>query len=276
MANVLTVEKQVMAISALAEGSSIRSVERMTGVHRDTIMRLGMTVGDACAKLMHEQMRDLDIRHIQVDEIWGFVGKKQRNVKPSDNQEMFGDCWTFVALDPESKLVPSFVVGKRDWENTQKFVSDVASRVRNRIHFSSDGMNGYLTTVEEAFGSEVDYGQIVKIYGGVDMEGSRRYSPPPVTAISKKVICGEPDLDLISTSHVERQNLTMRMHCRRLTRLTNAFSKRVENFRSAVALNFGYYNFCLIHKSIRMTPAMAAGVSNRIWTVKDLVELANQ
>jgi IS1 family transposase len=275
MANVLTIEKQTLAIHALAEGNSIRSIERITGVHRDTIMRLGIRVGDACTKLMHEQMRNLSSRHIEVDEVWGFVGMKQRNVNAENPSEFVGDCWTFVAIDAESKVVPSFVVGKRDWEHTNKFVTDLASRMRDTIQLSSDGMNQYLATVEDAFGTDVNYGQIVKVYGGIETEGQRRYSPPPVIAITKKAISGEPDLDTVSTSYVERQNLTLRMHCRRLTRLTNAFSKKFENFRSAVGLNYGYYNYCLWHKTIRCTPAMAAGVSKKLWTVRDLVELAN-
>jgi len=275
MANILPVEKQVTAVSALAEGMSIRSVEAMTGIHRDTVMRLGVKVGKACRQLMHEQMRGLDCRHIQVDEIWGFIGCKQRNVNPDFNPESYGDVWTFVALDPETKLVPTFHVGNRDWEDTNTFVHDLSSRMKNRIQLSSDGMNQYLDTVEDAFGTDVDYGQIVKIYGGVDTENQRRYSPPPVTAISKKVVCGEPDLETVSTSHVERQNLSVRMRNRRLTRLTNAFSKKLENFRASMGLTYCYYNYCKMHRTIRCTPAMAAGVSNRIWSVRDLVDLAN-
>lgn len=275
MANVLTFDKQVMAVGALAEGCSIRSVEAMTGIHRDTVMRLGARVGRACTQLMHDQMRGLDCRHIQVDEIWGFVNKKQRNVDPDNNAEGHGDVWTFVALDPETKLVPTFHVGKRDWEDTNAFVHDLSSRMKNRIQLSSDGMNQYLNTVEDAFGTDVDYGQIVKVYGGTDdIESQRRYSPPPVTAVTKKTICGEPDLETISTSHVERQNLTVRMRNRRLTRLTNAFSKKLENFRASMGLTSAYYNYVKQHRSIRCTPAMAAGVSSRLWTVRDLVELA--
>lgn len=272
--NVLPIDKQITAIGALAEGSSIRSIERMTGVHRDTIMRLGVRVGQACGRLMDESMRGLDCKRIEVDEIWGFVGKKQRSVQPSDNAAVVGDVWTFVALDAETKLVPSFVVGKRDLPHTLSFVEDLASRVKNRIQLSSDGMNQYLTSVDEAFGNEVDYGQIVKVYGDNNTEGSRRYSPPPITAVKKKVVSGAPVEGLISTSYVERQNLTLRMHCRRLTRLTNAFSKKIENFRAAIALNYAYYNFAKIHGSLRCTPAMAAGVTNRLWKVQDLVELA--
>jgi len=275
MPNILPFDKQVMAISALAEGNSIRSIERMTGIHRDTIMRLGVAVGEACRLLMHEQMRGLDCRHVQLDEIWAYIGKKQRNVDPNNNPENYGDVWTFVALDPETKLVPTIHVGKRDWENTNAFVHDLASRLKNRVQVSSDGMNQYLSTIEDAFGHDADYGQIVKIYGGAtDVEMQRRYSPAPVTAVTRKVVSGEPDMETISTSHVERQNLTSRMHSRRLTRLTNAFSKKFENFRAAMGLNYAYYNYCLIHRTIRCTPAMAAGVSSRIWTVRDLVERA--
>lgn len=274
MANILSIDKQTMAIGALAEGMSIRSVEAMTGIHRDTVMRLGVRVGNACTKLMHEQMRGMDCKHIQVDEIWGFIFKKQRNVDPDNNSDEQGDIWTFVALDPETKVVPCFLVGQRNWEDTNTFVHDLSSRMKNRIQLSSDGMNQYLNTVEDAFGDQVDYGQIVKVYGGVDTEGTRRYSPPPVTAIRKTVISGEPDLETISTSHVERQNLSVRMRNRRLTRLTNAFSKKLENFRASMGLTYGYYNFVKQHRSIRCTPAMAAGVSNRLWSVRDLVELA--
>ncbi len=273
MANILPFEKQILAISALAEGSSIRSVERITGIHRDTIMRLGVRVGRACETLMDESMRQLDCVQIQVDEVWGFIGKKQRNVT-TENSEL-GDVWTYVALDPESKLVPSYTIGKRDMAHTYDFTADLASRMKNRIQLSSDGMNQYLASVDDAFGSEVDYGQIVKVYGS-DAEGSgqtsHRYSPPHVTAVRRSVISGEPDPTLICTSHVERHNLTTRMHVRRLTRLTNAFSKKLENFEAAMGLWFAYYNFVKIHKTIRCTPAMAAGVTSRLWKVEELVE----
>jgi IS1 family transposase len=278
MANVLPFAKQVLAVNMLAEGSSIRSIERVTGVHRDTVMRLGVRVGMACHTLLDESMRDLDCRQIQIDEVWGFIGKKARVATEDDQYIGLGDVWTYVALDPESKLVPSFVVGKRDYEHTQKFTSDLASRMRhrNQVQISSDGMNQYLATIEDAFGADANYGQIVKIYGN-DPEGnanSRRYSPPPVTAVRKTVISGNPDEEFISTSLVERQNLTMRMHVRRLTRLTNAFSKKLDNFKAAVALHFAYYNFVKIHKTIRCTPAMAIGITSRLWKVEELVERA--
>lgn len=273
MSNILPVEKQGVVIGALAEGTSIRSIERMTGVHRDTIMRLGVRIGKTCGQMMDEKMRNLTCRHIQVDEIWGFIGKKQRIVTPEEEAAGLGDVWTFVAMDPETKIVPCFVAGKRDYQHTYQFISDLAGRMANRIQLSTDGMNEYMATVDDVFGDRIDYGQIVKIFSSPP-EGQRRYSPPIVTAVTKKLMAGEPDMDLVSTSHVERQNLTMRMHMRRLTRLTNAFSKKLENFRAAVALHFAYYNFVKVHSSLRMTPAMAAGVASSLWKVEDLIELS--
>lgn len=261
-------------MSALCEGTSIRAIERMTGVHRDTIMRLGVKVGEACAKMHDETMRDLTCTHIQADEIWGFIGKKQRTATDGEQAAGLGDVWTFVGFDPDTKLAASYVVGKRDYLHTHRFVTDLASRMRSRIHLSTDGMLEYAGSIADVFGEGIDYGQIVKVYGSTDTEGQRRYSPPAVTAIRKTVVSGNPDEGEISTSLVERQNLTMRMHMRRLTRLTNAFSKKVENFRAAVALHFAYYNFVRMHSTIRATPAMAAGLSNSALTVADLIHLA--
>ena len=268
--NVLPKETQAIVIGSLAEGASIRSVERMTGVHRDTIMRLGVRVGNACQKLMDEKMRQLPCQKIEVDEIWGYIGKKQRIVTPQDSPDL-GDVWTFVAIDPETKAVPAYLVGKRDYASTRLFVADVSARMKNRIQLSSDSMQHYVDAVEKGFGGEVDYGQIVKVYRTTETSG--RYSPPQIESVRRTAIVGEPDR--ISTSIVERQNLTMRMHMRRLTRLTNAFSKKLENFRAAVALHFAYYNFVKVHSSLRTTPAMALGVSSRLWSVSDLVELAS-
>ena len=269
MANVLPIEKQAIAISALCEGSSIRSVERMTGIHRDTIMRLGVRVGEACRTLMDETMRELPCERIEVDEIWGYVGKKQRNVTYEDNSEL-GDVWTFVAIDPETKAVPVYRVGKRDAEHTAEFIADVAARTTNRIQLSSDGLKHYVPAVEAAFGGDVDFGTIVKTYRSTETEG--RYSPPEIERITRTTVIGEPHR--VSTSIVERQNLTMRMHVRRLTRLTNAFSKKLDNFKAAVSLHFAYYNYVKVHSSIRCTPAMALGVSSRLWKVEDLVALS--
>jgi IS1 family transposase len=276
MSNILPFPKRVAAISALAEGSSIRSVSRMTGITRNAIMYLGVRVGQSCARLMDESMHDLPCREIQVDEIWGYVGKKQRILTPEDEAKGLGDAWTYVALDPETKLVPSFLVGKRDRPNTFCFLMDLSRRMKNRIQLSTDAMPAYLTTIEQHFGSSIDYGQIVKTYGMDEpREAQRRYSPGKIVSVTRYPLIGSPDLARISTSHVERQNLTMRMQIRRLTRLTNAFSKKLENFKAAVALHFAWYNFVKVHSTLRTTPAIAAGVSSRLWTVSDLVEMAS-
>jgi IS1 family transposase len=272
MANLLPLEKKIVAISALAEGSSIRSVERMTGVHRDTIMRLGVRVGEGCARLLDTRMVNLPCRNLQLDEIWGFIGKKQRRTKTRDRARGCGDVWTYVALDSDTKLVPAYAVGSsRTNYNTNAFLEDLAKRLKNKVQVSTDGLDSYPDAIERGFGSEVDYGQIVKTYATSNLYPEGRYSPPEVASVSKTVVFGTPDINRITTSHVERQNLTMRMHCRRLTRLTNAFSKKFENFEAAVALHFAYYNFVKIHRSIRMTPAMAASVTDKLWTVEDLL-----
>ena len=274
MANVLPKDKGIAVISALAEGSSIRSIERITGIHRDTIMRLGVRIGQGCAKLLDAKMRDLSCQYLQFDEIWGFVGKKQGHVRPDDDPQC-GDVWTFCAIDAESKLVPSFKVGKRDLETAKAFVGDVAGRMKNRVQISSDGLRAYVDSVEQTFGADVDYGQIIKTYvadGGQTPE--RKYSPSRISSSEKSRIAGNPDMDLVSTSYVERLNATTRTHMRRLTRLTLAFSKKFENFEAAVALHFAYYNFVKMHKTVRCTPAMAAGVEKHLWTVGDLVEAA--
>jgi IS1 family transposase len=271
MANNLETEKKVLAVSMLAEGNSIRSIERVTGVHRDTIMRLGVRMGEACAKIHDEKMRGIASKHIEVDEIWGFIGAKRRNSERTGN---YGDVWTFIALDADTKLIPSFVVGKRDGYHTKMFIADLAERVSNRIQLSSDAMSNYEDAVERGFGVEVDYGQIEKTYSVVNLnkDAASRYSPAEVVKTERVTVSGMPDIHRISTSHVEKQNHTLRMHCRRLTRLTNAFSKKFENFQAAVALNFCYYNFVKTHGAIRMTPAQAAGVENSAWTVAELIE----
>jgi IS1 family transposase len=273
MANVLNMDKKIAVIGALAEGSSIRSIERITGVHRDTIMRLGVKVGEGCTALMDAKMRNLSCKRLEMDEIWGFVGKKERSVKQGDSMEV-GSVWTFCAIDSDTKLVPAFKVGHRDPATTQAFVKDVASRMANRVQVSTDGLKAYVTAMDKAFGTEVDYAQIIKIYGN-DQVDNRRYSPPSGVQSAKKLIyTGNPEEDLISTSYIERLNATTRLHMRRLTRLTLAFSKKHENFVAAVGLHFAYYNFVKRHNTLRMTPAMAAGVTDTTWSVGDLVEAA--
>jgi IS1 family transposase len=272
MANVLDKYKQAAVIGALAEGSAIRQIERMTGVHRDTIMRLGVRVGQGCAALLDRKMRDLSCEHLQLDEIWGFIGKKERHVRPEDDPQ-YGDVWTFCAIDSDTKLVPSFRVGKRDSATANAFVSDVASRLRNRVQVSSDALKAYVEAVEVAFGCEVDYAQIIKTYVADDSQiPERKYSPPEIVITEKRPIIGQPDMDLASTSYIERLNGTTRLHMRRLTRLTYAFSKKLENFKAAVALHFAYYNLVKKHITLRMTPAMAAGIERDFWTVENLLE----
>lgn len=269
--NRLSLQTQTQIIAGLVEGNSIRSMERMTGVHRDTIMRLGVRVGEGCAKIMDERMRDLTCTRIEADELWCYVGKKQRTLKLQDDERRVGDFWTFVALDPVTKLVPSYLVAKRTRHHASVFMQDLSSRLANRVQLSTDGLSAYVNAVEEAFGANVDYAQIVKAYEA-EPAGSGRYSPPRVVSTEKTVISGGPARALISTSLVERQNLTMRMSMRRLTRLTNGFSKKVENLSAAVSLHFAHYNFCRQHSSIRVTPAQAAGVESRMWEIGELVE----
>jgi len=271
--NKLKPEREAAVLRAIVEGSSVRSTERMTGVNRDTILRVLRRVGSACESLMDSDMRGLRCERVQLDEIWCYVGKKQKHIRPTDDPAQVGDFWTFVALDADTKLVPSFRVGKRDAANTQAFVRDLASRIDGRIQLSSDMLALYVEAVEQGFGGAIDYGRIVKSYEAEPV-GAGRYSPPKVVAVEKDSLIGCPDPEHISTSYVERQNLTIRMSSRRFTRLTNAFSKRVENLRAAVALHFAYYNYVRRHRSLRVTPCMAAGMTNRLWRMDDLVSLA--
>lgn len=236
MANVLSTDKQIAIVAALTEGSSIRSIERMTGVHRDTIMRLGVRVGQGCTALMDAKMRELPCTRLEVDEIWGFVGKKERNVKIGEGQEV-GSVWTWCAIDADTKLVPAFKCGERNRATATAFLQDVSSRMANRVQLTTDGFHGYAKAVEASFGKDVDYGQIVKVYGSYAF-GERKYSTSGVLAAEKTIFTGNPDTDLISTSYVERLNATTRLHMRRLTRLTLAFSKKRENFEAAVGLHF--------------------------------------
>jgi IS1 family transposase len=272
MANVLNTDKQIAVVSALAEGSSIRSIERMTGVHRDTIMRLGVKVGKGCATLLDQTMRNLSCQHLQFDELWGFIGKKEGHLQPGDDPQ-YGDAWTFCAIDTDTKLMPSFKVGKRDAATANAFVSDVASRMRNRVQISTDALRVYVEAIEGAFGGNVDFAQIVKTYSHEEHHHpERRYSAPEIVTTEKKTVFGLPDMALASTSYIERLNATTHQHMRRLTRLTYAFSKKRENFEAAVALHFAYYNLVKRHNTLRCTPAMAAGVEKDFWTVGNLIE----
>lgn len=271
--NRLKKEKELAVVSALVEGVSIRSIERMTGVHRDTIMRLLNRIGERCSRLLDQHMVGFHSRLLQVDEIWTFCRKKEQRLTDAEqsNPEL-GDQYVFVAIDAETKLVPLFTVGKRDSENAHHFMQELRDRLNGngRVQMTTDGFRAYLPAVENAFGSEIDYAQLVKLYGA-ENPGPGRYSPPRVKETVSTTINGNPDPRFVSTSYVERQNLTMRMQMRRFTRLTNAFSKLLRNLKDALALHFAYYNFVRIHGSLRVTPAMAAGVSDRIWGLDELL-----
>lgn len=273
--NTLPLTKKVQVISALVEGASIRSTERLTATHRDTVMRLGRDVGEGCEKLHDRLFQDLQVNVLEVDELWSFVGKKQGHLKAGDSAE-FGDSYTFVGLDANRKAIVSYSVAHRDGESTDAFCADLRARILNRPQISSDGFVPYIAAIEQAFGADVDYGQIVKEYAGSTavVPVSHRYSPPRVVRTERIRVAGHPDPDKISTSYVERSNLNFRMGNRRFTRLTNAFSKCVRNHVASVALYVAYYNLCRVHATLRTTPAMAMGVTDHVWTVEELIVAA--
>lgn len=267
--NQLKVEKQILVASMLVEGNSIRSIERITNVNRNTIMKLGITLGEKARELSDNFMTDIECNLLQVDEIWCFVGKKNKNLTPQEKrQNELGDQYIFVALDAETKLVPHFDIGKRTMQTTMRFLEELENRVNSKFQLTTDSFPAYAYAVESVFGKRVDYAQLHKHYAETP-ESEKRYSPANIIRISRKLILGEPDPKYISTSYVERQNLTMRMQMRRLTRLTNAFSKRLYSLYCACSLHFFYYNFMRIHQSLRVTPAMEAGVTNHLWNWKD-------
>lgn len=268
--NKKSVEERAKILACLVEGNSIRSTSRMTGASKNTVAKLLVQVGKACMAYQDEAFRELQCNNIQVDEIWSFCYAKEKNV-PADKKGQFGygDMWTWTAIDAETKLVPSWLVGGRDAEYAKVFIDDLASRMASRIQLTSDGHTAYLEAVEGAFGSNIDYTQLVKLYGEAP-ESERRYSASSCVGTRKTPISGNPDLKAASTSHVERQNLTMRMSMRRFTRLTNGFSKKIENLEHAVSLHFMYYNFARIHKSLRVTPAMEAGIADHVWTLEEI------
>lgn len=272
MANVLAKAKQVAVLSALVEGVSIRSTERMLDVSRETVLSLLVRVGEGCAALHNKMMRDLPCQRVECDEIWGFVGKKQRQLTADDSDEV-GDTWTFVAIDADTKLIPSYLVGKRDRATTYAFVDDLSQRVRNQVQISTDGLGLYVDAIESSFGASVDYAKVIKSYER-DESHVGRYSPPKVSSVEKVAMIGNPNMRLASTSYVERQNLTMRMGIRRMTRLTNAFSKKLRNHRAATALHFAHYNLVRRHQTLRVTPAMAAGVTETMWSMEQLLDAA--
>jgi IS1 family transposase len=271
--NRLDSTRRAQVIRCLVEGNSIRATVRITGVAKNTVVKLLVEAGYGCAEFQDKAFRDLNLKRIQCDEIWSFCYAKDKNL-PTDKQEVFGygSVWTWTAIDAETKLVPCWMVGPRDAESANMFMTDLASRLATRVQLTTDGFKPYLEAVEGAFGGAIDYAMLVKLYGE-DMQGDTRYSPAVCNGSKKEIVSGSPSRKHISTSYVERQNLTMRMHMRRFTRLTNAFSKKLENHIAAISLHFMYYNFCRIHQSLRVTPAMAANVTDRVWDVEDIVKL---
>ena len=272
--NRLSKEKQRMIIASLVEGSSIRATSRMTGAAKGTVLKLLADIGKVCSEYQHEALRDLPCKTIECDEIWSFCYSKEKNVPKDKKGELgYGDIYTWTSICADTKLVPSWYVGKRDLETAKLFMTDLASRLKNRVQLTTDGLKAYVEAVEGAFGGDVDFSQLIKIYGNDRKESQIKYSPPVCKGTEKRRINGDPDIKKVSTSYVERQNLTMRMSMRRFTRLTNAFSKKIENLEHAVALHFMYYNFCRIHQTLRVTPAMEAGVTDHVWEIEEILNL---
>ena len=274
--NRLPIAKRIAVVAALVEGNSIRSTARMTDVSKPTILKLLAEMGTACAAFHDEHVRGMDVQRIQCDEIWAFVGAKQKNVTYDQMVEGWGDVWTWTAIDADSKMILSYAVGPRTPAMANELMNDVAGRIMvGPVQLTTDGLTWYQEAVERAFGGDIDYATISKRYGP-EYGGTTRYSPAKLKSATKEVIRGNPDPRHISTSYIERQNLTMRMSMRRFTRLTNAFSKKAENHLHAVALYFLHYNFARIHKTLRVTPAMQAGLADHVWSIEEIVGLLDR
>jgi IS1 family transposase len=271
--NKLSKEQQVRVVACLVEGNSLRSTVRMTGIHRTTIQKLLVELGAACSEYQDKTLRNLTCEKIQCDEIWSFVGCKEKNATAEDKAQGYGDVWTWTAMCSKTKLVPCWLVGNRDAGVAYHFMHDLAARLAHRVQLTTDGHKPYLSAVEDAFGADIDYAMLIKLYGNAKEGGEVRYSPAKCMGSRKTVITGKPEYQHISTSHIERQNLTMRMSMRRFTRLTNAFSKKLENHEAAISLHFMYYNFARVHQTLRVTPAMEAGVANHVWSIDEIVDL---
>jgi IS1 family transposase len=277
--NRLSPEKRAAVVAALVEGNSIRSTVRMTGVAKNTVTKLLVDLGTACSVYQDRVMRDLPCKRVQVDELWCFCYAKQKNVPVEKRGEQgYGDVWTWVAIDADTKLVPTYRIGGRDLIDAHSFIADLAQRLASRVQLTTDGNYAYLNAVRQAFGDEIDYAVLVKVYGSDanPKKPEARYSPSVCIEAVPKPVIGAPDPDHISTSHVERLNLTMRMSMRRYTRLTNAFSKKIENLAAAVSLHFMHYNFCRLHKTLGTTPAVAAGLTDHVWTLRELIGLLEE
>jgi IS1 family transposase len=269
--NRLSTAERARVVAVLVEGNSLRATARITGVARMTIEKLLRELGAACTRHHDATVRGLKSQRVQCDEIWSFIGAKEKNATEEQKADGWGDVWTWTAIDSDSKLMISWLIGERNTVAAKAFMQDVAGRLANRVQLSADGFPPYLQAVDEAFGMDVDFGVIKKVYAAPGAGG--RYSPPKMVSAARASVTGDPTHAHISTSHVERQNLTMRMHMRRFTRLTNGFSKKVEMHEYSVALHFTYYNFCKIHQTLRVTPAMEAGLSDHVWSLEDLIGL---
>lgn len=274
--NKLPSEKRAQIIGMMVEGMSIRAIARLTGASKNTIVKLLIDAGEACSDYQNRTLRNLKCQRLQLDEIWSFVYAKAKNVRDAKAApDVAGDVWTWTAIDADSKLIASWMVGDRSTDTARVFVDDLASRLIGRVQITTDGHRPYLEAIEGAFGATVDYAMLEKIYAS-PVEGQKRYSPPVCVGAKRREITGSPDPDHISTSFAERQNLSMRMGMRRFTRLTNAFSKKVENHAHAIAIYFMHYNFVRIHQTTRVTPAMAAGVTSKLWSISDIVRVVDE
>jgi IS1 family transposase len=269
--NRLSTAERAKVVAVLVEGNSLRATSRITGVARMTIEKLLRDLGAACQTFHDAKVRNLSSKRVQCDEIWSFIGAKGKNATTEQKAQGWGDCWTWTALDSDSKLMVSWLVGDRSQDTAMFFMQDVAARLANRVQLSTDGYVNYLIAVDRAFGVDVDYGVIQKVYAAPGAGG--RYSPPKFVSAKRATVTGDPNPRHISTSHVERNNLTMRMHMRRFTRLTNGFSKKLEMHMLNIALHFTYYNFCKIHQTLRVTPAMEAGIADHVWSLEELIGL---
>jgi IS1 family transposase len=273
--NRLSIADRAKILGMMVEGNSLRSISRMADVSINTVTKLLVEVGAASSAYLDENLVNLNCKRVQVDEIWAFCYAKAKNVTPeiAAKNPFAGDVWTWMAIDADTKLIPSWIIGPRDGVTARLFVNDLASRLADRIQLTSDGLSVYLQAVEKAFRGDVDYAQLVKIYGD-NSEGQKRYSPAECLGCEKKEIVGYPDPEHVSTSYIERANLTMRMGMRRFTRLTNGFSKKIENHSASVAIHLMHYNFARIHKTLRITPTMAAGLSDHVWSLEEIALLA--
>jgi len=273
--NKLSAQKRAQIVSALVEGNSLRSTARMCDVAFNTVLKLMPEIGEACESYQRRVLVNLPCKRVQCDEIWSFCYAKEKNVPQDLRGKGYGDVWTWVAIDADTKLVPCWRIGDRNAWTAQNFMHDLASRLANRVQLTTDGHRVYLDAIELAFGNDIDYAMLVKIYGSDRGKGEIRYSPPDYMGCRSMPLVGNPNPKHISTSFAERQNLTMRMKMRRFTRLTNAFSKKRENHRWAIALHYMHYNFCRVHQTLRVTPAMEAGVTDHVWSIEEVVGLLN-